>query len=93
MVASIAPGLEHITLENRSLYETLFRKFGLKMRRAERWLAAVTAGPEEARLLDVPENTPLIAIESIGFATDEEPAEYYTAYYRTDIGRLHFSVG
>jgi GntR family transcriptional regulator len=93
VVASIAPGLEHITLENRSLYETLFRKFGLKMRRAERWLAAVTAGPEEARLLDVPENTPLIAIESIGFATHEEPAEYYTAYYRTDMGRLHFSVG
>lgn len=93
VVAAIAPGLEHIPLENRSLYETLFRKFGLKMRRAERWLAAVKAGAEEARLLDVAENTPLIAIESIGFATHDEPAEYYTAYYRTDIGRLHFSAG
>ncbi len=93
IVSAIAPGLEHIPLENRSLYETLFRKFGLKMRRAERWLAAVNAGTEEARLLGVPENTPLLAIESVGFATHEEPVEYYTAYYRTDLGRLHFSVG
>lgn len=93
VVAAIAPGLERIPLENRSLYETLFRKFGLKMRRAERWLAAVNANAEQAQLLGVELETPLIAIESIGFATHEEPVEYYIAYYRTDIGRLHFSVG
>jgi GntR family transcriptional regulator len=93
VVAALAPGLERIPLENRSLYETLFRKFGLKMRRAERWLAAVNANSEQAQLLGVDQETPLIAIESIGFATHEEPVEYYIAYYRTDIGRLHFSVG
>jgi GntR family transcriptional regulator len=93
IVAVNAPGLERVPLENRSLYDTLFRKFGLKFRRAERWLAAVNATAEHARLLDVVEATPLIAIESIGFATHEEPVEYYTAFYRTDVGRLHFSVG
>ncbi|PDT82272.1 GntR family transcriptional regulator [Bradyrhizobium sp. Y36] len=93
VVAAIAPGLERIQLENRSLYETLFRKFGLKMRRAERWLAAVNASAQQAQLLGVAPETPLIAIESISFATHEEPVEYYIAYYRTDTGRLHFSVG
>lgn len=92
VVSALAPELEHVPLENRSLYDTLFRKYGIRMRRAERWLAAVSATPEQAFLLGVPENSPLIAIESIGFSTHDEAIEYYTAFYRTDRGRLHFSV-
>ncbi|MDB5548110.1 MAG: GntR family transcriptional regulator [Tardiphaga sp.] len=92
VVAALAPALESVSLENRSLYDTLFRAYGIKMTRAERWLAAVCATPEQAALLGVADNTPLISIESIGFSGRDEPVEYYTAFYRTDRGRLHFSV-
>ncbi len=92
VVAALAPALENVPLENRSLYDTLLRAYGIKMTRAERWLAAVCATAEQAALLGVADNTPLIAIESLGFSGRDEPVEYYTAYYRTDIGRLHFAI-
>jgi GntR family transcriptional regulator len=51
IVSALAPGFETVPLENRSLYDTLFRKYGIKLRRAERWLAAVNATAEQAALL------------------------------------------
>lgn len=92
LVSRLVPGFEQIPMNNRSLYDTLSRRYGITMRRAERWLDATTATPEQAALLGVETGTPLIAIESIGFMQTNMPMEYYTAYYRTDQSRLHFIV-
>jgi DNA-binding GntR family transcriptional regulator len=59
------------------LFDTLFRKITLKMRRAERSLAAVSATLEQAQLLGIAENAPLIPVGTVGFTTQEEQVEYY----------------
>ena len=79
-------------MANRSLYDTLARQYGITLRQAERWLAALAATEEQAALLGIAEGAPVIAIESIGSAGSGEPVEYYMAYYRTDHARLHFKV-
>jgi GntR family transcriptional regulator len=90
--ARLVPGLDQFPMHNRSLYDTLSRQYGITMKKAERWLAAVAATPEQAALLGVDPGTPVIVIESIGWSSSGEPVEYYTAYYRTDHARLHFRI-
>jgi GntR family transcriptional regulator len=92
VVARLAPGFEQVPMHNRSLYETLARRYGITMRRAERWLEAASATAEQAKLLGIPKGAPVIAIESISYMQTDEPIEYYTAVYRTDHARLHFIV-
>ena len=88
----LTPGFEQVPMQNRSLYDTLARRYGITMKRAERWLEAATATPEQAELLDIPAGSPVIAIESVTYMQTDEPVEYYTAVYRTDQARLHFIV-
>lgn len=88
----LAPGFEQVPMQNRSLYDTLARRYGITMKRAERWLEAASATGEQARLLGIARSTPVIAIESITYMQTDEPIEYYTAVYRTDHARLHFMV-
>ena len=92
IVSRLAPGFEQVPMHNRSLYDTLARRYGITMRRAERWLEAATATAEQAKLLDIPKGSPVIAIESITYMQTDETIEYYTAVYRTDRTRLHFIV-
>lgn len=88
----LAPGFEQVPMHNRSLYDTLSRRYGITMKRAERWLEAATATPEQAELLEIPVGSPVIAIESVTYMQTDEAVEYYTAVYRTDQARLHFIV-
>ena len=89
---SAVPGIEALPLENRSLYETLRRQYGISLNRAERWIEAYTPTAEEAQLLQVPANTPLVSIESCSYGDGDDPIEYFVAIYRTDRARLHFVV-
>ncbi|MDR6953952.1 GntR family transcriptional regulator [Ancylobacter sp. 3268] len=88
----LAPGFEQVPMQNRSLYDTLSRRYGIAMKRAERWLEAASATPEQAELLGIPAGAPVIAIESVTYMQTDEAVEYYTAVYRTDQARLHFIV-
>lgn len=90
---ALVPGLDQLPLKNRSLHDTLRRQYGIHFRRAERWLDAVTATPEQAALLQVPPGTPLLAIESCSYMENDIPVEYFTAFYRTDRARLHIKIG
>ncbi|MBE7211057.1 MAG: GntR family transcriptional regulator [Gluconacetobacter diazotrophicus] len=90
---ALAPGLERLPMENRPLYATLQRQYGLFFARAQRWLDARAATAEVARLLGVRNGAPLLGIESLSFATGDRPAEYYRAQYRTDQARLALTVG
>ena len=92
MPEHFVPGLDRIPMENRSLYDTIGRQYGIKLVRAERWIEATEAGPQEASLLQVPLGTPLLGIESVGSNDRGEKIEYYTSLYLTDRSRLHFSV-
>ncbi len=88
----LTPGLDTLPMENRSLYETMRRQYGVVLRRSERWIEALNVGPEEARLLDVEPGTAVIFLESCSYGERDAPVEYYTGYHRTDEARLHFVV-
>lgn len=90
--ASAMPGMETVAMENRQLYDTMQRKYGIVLDRAERWIEAATATPEIAAHLNVPEGAPLLRIESISSDESGVPMEFYLAYHRTDRARLHFVV-
>ncbi len=89
----LVPGLDQVNMQNRSLYDTLRRQYGVVVKRADRWIEAIMPDPEEAALLDVPVNQPLVGIESCAYTAAGDPVEYYTAVYRSDRARLHFRVG
>lgn len=89
---SLAPGLDHVPLHSRSLYDVLQRQYGVVVRQADRWLEAVTPSAEDASLLGVGHNAPLLAIESCAYAESGRPVEHYHALYRTDLASLHIRV-
>jgi len=92
ILASAAPSLETTPLENRSLYETLRRQYGIVFRHAERWLEAINADEALAQMLAIEAGAAVLKIESVSFGHDDTPLEYYVAYHRTDQSRLHFRV-
>jgi GntR family transcriptional regulator len=82
------PGLLNEDLSNRSLYSYIEGGYNLKIDRGRRYIEAVIAGEEEAKLLKVKKGVPLLYIESIGYLKDGTPLEYYNALHRGDRIRL-----
>lgn len=85
----LVPGLERSSLENASLYDTIRRRYGLDIARAERWIEPVLPTREEADLMEVPATTPLLHIESVSWGADGTPIEHYDGLYLTEGSRLH----
>lgn len=92
MLARIVPGLESLNIQNRSLYDTISRQYGVRLVRAERWIEAVSLSPVDAGLLGVAERTAALKIESVGSSASTQTIEYYTAHYLTDHSRLRFVI-
>lgn len=90
---ALAPGLDQVNMQNRSLYDTLRRQYGIVVKRADRWLEALMPTREDAALLGAPVDQPVIGIESCAYTASGDPVEYYTGVYRSDRARLHFRVG
>ena len=85
----LVPGLERINLENASLYDTIRRRYGLDIARAERWIEPVLPTHEEAALMEIPGLTPLLRIESVSWTATGSPIEHYDGLYLTEGSRLH----
>jgi GntR family transcriptional regulator len=85
----LVPGLERANLENLSLYDTIRRRYGLDIARAERWIEPVLPTREEAALMELSATTPLLRIESISWTGDGTPIEHYDGLYLTEGSRLH----
>ena len=90
--AGRVPGLEALDFENVSFYRTLREHYGLRVVRAERWLDATTVTAEQAAPLELPEGAPVLRVESIGWAEDGTPLEYYDSLYNTRLSRFHLST-
>jgi GntR family transcriptional regulator len=82
--SDLCPGLEKEDLTNRSLYQLLWDKYGLKISYGHRTLEAVAAGKYEADMLKVPRRSPLIYLESVSYLEDDTPIEYFEAWHRGD---------
>lgn len=92
MPAELVPGLERASLENRSLYETLRRRYGLMPAGADRWLEALIPPAEEAELLGVEAGVPVLGIESIAWRDDGLRFEWYFAFHRSDQSRFYVGI-
>lgn len=87
--ADLAPGLHKLRMEDRSLYDVLRRQYGLRIVRAERWIDAVLPDAPTRALLETDATEPLLRIESIAYAANGRPLEYYHALHRCQSSRLH----
>jgi len=92
MLERMVPGLDSLAMQNRSLYDTLSRQYGINLVRAERWIEAVSLSKNDAELLGVPEGKAALCVESVGSNTSQEVIEYYTAHFLTDRSRLRLVV-
>jgi len=87
------PGLETMDLDNKSLFKVIKDKYGLKVTSADRWLSAVCADAEQAKLLKIDSATPLISVRSVGREVRGAPLEYYEALLNPHIAEIHLTAG
>jgi GntR family transcriptional regulator len=80
---ALFPGIEKRDLPN-NLYELYRAEFGVSIARATERLKAVAATLREAKHLDVPVGTPLLAIDRTALAIDGAPVEWRVSLCRTD---------
>jgi GntR family transcriptional regulator len=69
-------------LRNQQILETSY---------ANRVIEAVPAGPDEARLLNVPRGAPLLKINRLIFNAEDQPVEAFQGLYRGDRFQYHLN--
>jgi GntR family transcriptional regulator len=84
LAVSRCPGLLSENLNDRSLYETLGREYGIVPTRAEQQWQAVACPAEDARLLEVAPDTPVLRIEQTTFDAEGRPFEHLESFFRGD---------
>jgi GntR family transcriptional regulator len=89
---ALVPGLATAKLENRSLYEHLRRQYGIEPSGADRWLQATLPGAEEAGLLQITPQTPVLSIESIAWDALGQRFEWYRALHRSEESRFYVGI-
>ena len=90
--AARLPGLTSDTVLGKSIHRVIREVYGLRIVRAERWLAAEIPPLFVSQRMELPESTPLIGIESIGYEQDGTRLEYYRAYYNSAVARIRIGV-
>ena len=78
------PGLETVDFVTQSLYGTLERRYGVRLSVAKGTLGAVTPTDEEADLLQISRDVPLIVARRIAYNESGAPVEYGESRYRSD---------
>ncbi|MBV8035803.1 GntR family transcriptional regulator [Roseateles sp.] len=74
---------EVIAAHAGTLYALFEARFGVHMVRAQEKLRAVSATPEAARLLQVPEGEPLLSVERLACTYGDRPVELRRGLYHT----------
>ena len=86
------PGMEHLDMENRSIFETIREKYGLIVIRADRWLRSGGVPAYVAERMGVSEGAPMIQIDSVAYDHDGNALESYHAYYDAGVAPIHISA-
>lgn len=89
---TISPDLPNIDLTHRSLYEYLETANNIKIYRGKRYIEAVLASEEQAKLLDIDEGDPLIMLDSVSYTKSGQAVEYYHALHRGDRSRFEVEL-
>jgi GntR family transcriptional regulator len=88
----IYPPLATVDLTNRSLYEYLEKEGGIFLTRGRRYIEAVLANETEASLLGIERGAALLMLESVSYAENDLPIEYYHALHRGDRSRFEVDL-
>jgi GntR family transcriptional regulator len=88
----ICPTLASVDLTNRSLYEYLEKEGGVFIAKGRRYIEAVLANESEAALLGIERGAPLVLLDSISYAENGLPIEYYHALHRGDRSRFEVEL-
>jgi GntR family transcriptional regulator len=88
--AELVPGLERVSLEGRSLYQTLEERHGIVLARAETAIEVVRCGAEDAALLGITQGTPLLLAEGATYDVSNRFIEFSRVLYRAD--RFRFTL-
>lgn len=86
--AYLCPGLETRDLIHRSIYAILVEEYDIHLQGADQVLEPTVARPYEARLLEIPEGSPLMLIKRISRDQTGRPVEYAKDLYRGDCFRF-----
>lgn len=86
------PNLARANLENQSLYDHLRRHYGVHPSGADRWISAVNPSVEDAELLQLRPEDPILAIDSIAWDAQGVPFERYHALHRSDGNRFYLGI-
>lgn len=84
--------LERLQRNTGPLYALFESGFGVSMIRADEKLRAVAATAEVARLLEVPEGSPLLQVDRTSYTYGNRPVEMRRGLYRTDRHHYRTSV-
>jgi GntR family transcriptional regulator len=78
------PGFLEESLEDRSLYQLLQKKYGIRPARALQQWQAVPCPPADAKLLEVRKESPVLQIQRTTFDAEGRPFEYLESFFRGD---------
>ncbi len=78
------PGLLEESLEDRSLYQLLRQKYGIRPDRALQQWQAVPCPSSDAKLLEVRKGSPVLQIQRTTFDAEGRPFEYLESFFRGD---------
>ncbi len=77
----------------RSSYSLFEKEFGVRMIRAEEKLRAVLPDAEQAALLQLPPDMPLLQVERVSYTYNDQPVELRKALNRTDTHHYRNTLG
>ncbi len=86
------PGILDRGIDKRSVYQIMHEDYGLKPDEAVQTFECVALAAQEAEILRVPEGSPTLLIERIGYARGI-PVEYAVDYYRGDSTKFRVRLG
>jgi len=90
--AWLFPGFEDLDVTDQSVYALLDERHDIRPHGGRRSIRTIPASPDDAKLLHVRKGTPLLLVESVTWASDGTPFEYFLASYRGDLTQFDLEV-
>ena len=82
--SDLVPDLVQVEFRNNSLYMTLEEIYGFKLDEADEVIEAGSIGKKDAKWLEIPEKTPILAVKRLTYLDSGRIIEKLTALYRSD---------
>ena len=92
LIARKYPGIENQEIGTHSLYSTLRMVYGVKFVSGVRLIEAGSCTAEEARLLQIPGNSPLLIMRSTMYDEKGEAIEHGVVRQRSDLSQIIINV-